>query len=129
MPRKRTALPAATPKRAATTTSIDTARFCDLRLADLANVGPATLRDFRALGIATVAQLARHDAFRLYDRLCRRTGVRHDPCCIDVFMAAIDQARGGPPTPWWKFTETRKQILAGRGVARRYRGALAKLAR
>jgi hypothetical protein len=80
------------------------------------------------LGISTVAQLARHDAFRLYDRLCRRTGIRHDPCCIDVFMSAIDQARGGPPTPWWKFTETRKQILAGRGVARRYRGALATLA-
>jgi nucleotidyltransferase/DNA polymerase involved in DNA repair len=100
-----------------------------IRLADLANVGPATLRDFHVLGICTVAQLARHDAFRLYDRLCRRTGIRHDPSCIDVFMSAIDQARGGPPTPWWKFTETRKQILAGRGVARRYRGALAKLAR
>jgi hypothetical protein len=112
MPRKRTARPAATPKRAATPVPVARARVRDLRLADLANVGPATLRDFHVLGIATVAQLARHDAFRLYDRLCRRTGVRHDPCCIDVFMAAIDQARGGPPTPWWKFTPIRKRLLA-----------------
>lgn len=127
MPRKRSARPAASPTRAATPKPVGSAR--PLRLADLANVGPATLRDFGTLGISTVAQLARHDAFRLYDRLCTRTGTRHDPCCIDVFMAAIDQARGGPPRRWWKFTEIRKQVLAGRAVAKRYRGALAKLAR
>ena len=110
-------------KRAAT--SVDR----PLGLPDLANVGPATLRDFRTLGIGTVAQLARQDAFRLYERLCKRTGTSHDPCCIDVFMSAIDQARGGPPTPWWKFTETRKQVLAGRAVAMRDRGSSARLAR
>ena len=98
-------------------------------LADLANVGPATLGDFRTLGIRTLAQLAKQDAYRLYDRLCRATGTRHDPCCIDVFMAAIDQARGGPPRPWWKFTETRKQVLAGRAVASRDRIASAKRSR
>ncbi len=47
-------------------------------LADLANVGPATLGDFRTLGIRTLAQLAKQDAYRLYDRLCRATGARHD---------------------------------------------------
>jgi hypothetical protein len=83
-------------------------------LSDLANVGPATLADFRTLGIGTVAQLARQDAFRLYDRLCRRTAVRHDPCCIDVFLSAIDQAKGNPPQPWWAFTAFRKQALAAR---------------
>jgi hypothetical protein len=85
-------------------------------LADLANVGPATLADFRTLGIRSVAQLARQDAFRLYERLCLRTAARHDPCCIDVFMAAISQAAGGPPTPWWKFTATRKRMLAAAAV-------------
>ena len=81
-------------------------------LADLANVGPATLRDFHTLGIRTVAQLARQDAFKLYDRLCRRTGKRHDPCVIDVFMATIAQSRGAAPKPWWKFTAQRKRMLA-----------------
>lgn len=98
-------------------------------LADLANVGPATLGDFEVLGIRSLRQLAKQDAFRLYDRLCRKTGVRHDPCCIDVFLSAIDQAKGGAPKPWWKFTDHRKQVLLGRGVAARYRGALRKLAK
>lgn len=78
-------------------------------------VGPATLGDFRALGIRTLPQLAKQDAFKLYERLCRRTGERHDPCCIDVFLSAIDQARGGAPRPWWEFTDFRKQVLLGRG--------------
>ncbi len=81
-------------------------------LSDLANVGPATLADFRVLGIVSVAQLRRRDPFKLYEALCRRTGQRHDVCCIDVFMAAIDQARTGRPTPWWKFTRKRKAMLA-----------------
>jgi hypothetical protein len=83
-------------------------------LADLANVGPATLGDFRVLGVRTLPQLARQDAFRLYERLCRKTGTRHDPCCIDVFLSAIDQARGGAPKPWWKFTAERKRVMRGR---------------
>ena len=98
-------------------------------LSDLANVGPATLADFHVLDIRTVAQLAKQDAFKLFERLCDRTGKRHDPCCIDVFLSAIDQARGGAPCPWWHFTEQRKQMLVGRSVAKRYRGALAKLAK
>ena len=98
-------------------------------ISDLANVGPATLGDFRTLGIRTLPQLAKQDAFKLYERLCRRTGERHDPCCIDVFLSAIDQARGGAPRPWWEFTDFRKQVLLGRGVALRYRGALRKLAK
>ena len=88
-------------------------------LGDLANVGPATLRDFHTLGIRTIAQLARQDAFKLYDRLCRRTGKRHDPCVIDVFMATIAQSRGAAPQPWWKFTARRKSTLASAQTATR----------
>ena len=83
-----------------------------LQLSDLANVGPATLGDLHQLGIRTVRQLARRDALALYRSLCRRTGKRHDPCVIDVFMAIIHQARGGKPMPWWKFTKERKRVVA-----------------
>ena len=82
-----------------------------LQLSDLANVGPATLGDLHQLGIRTVRQLARRDALALYRSLCRRTGKRHDPCVIDVFMAIVHQARGGKPMPWWKFTAERKRVM------------------
>ncbi|MSR29240.1 MAG: mitomycin resistance protein [Phycisphaerales bacterium] len=82
------------------------------RLADLANVGPATLRDFEVLGIAEVSDLKRREAIELWRELCRRTNQRHDPCCIDVFMSVIAQANGADGCPWWKFTPERKRKMA-----------------
>ncbi len=81
-------------------------------LATLANVGKATLGDFKLLGIESRAQLARHDAYELYESLCALTKQRHDPCVIDVFLATIDECRGGTPTSWWHFTPSRKAELA-----------------
>lgn len=86
-------------------------------LADLANVGPATLGDFKVLGIKTVAELSEQEPFALYERLCTLTKCRHDPCVIDVFMATIDEARGGTPKVWWAFTPERKRLVAARGSA------------
>lgn len=82
------------------------------RIADLISVGPATLRDFDQLGIRTVAQLARANPKRLYDRMCRITGTRIDPCLLDVFSAAVAQARN-PRLPaaqcqWWYYSRLRK---------------------
>jgi hypothetical protein len=62
-------------------------------LADLVSVGPATLGDFSLIGIHGVADLVHADAHDLYDRICVATQARHDPCCEDVFAAAIAQAR------------------------------------
>jgi hypothetical protein len=78
------------------------------------NVGPATLKDLSLLGIGSVRELADHDAFGLYDRLCSITRQRHDPCVIDVFMSAVDQARGGSARPWWHYSARRKRELASR---------------
>ena len=81
-------------------------------LAELISVGPAMLRDFERLGIRSVGQLARANPRRLYDRLCRVTGQRHDICCLDVFTAAVEQARN-PRLPaeqcqWWYWSRRRK---------------------
>jgi hypothetical protein len=81
------------------------------------NVGPATLKDLSLLGIGSVRDLADHDAFDLYDRLCSITRQRHDPCVIDVFMSAVDQARGGSAKPWWRYSLQRKRIVASRRSA------------
>src|ERR1700691_2816168 len=78
---------------------------CPRRLDSLVSVGPAMLRDSHFLGIHTVAQLARQNPRRLYERLCQITGQSQDVCCLDVFCAAIAQAHN-PRLPavqrhWW----------------------------
>ena len=86
-----------------------------ITLADMANVGPATLGDLKLLGIHRVAQLAKlqpSDAFVLWRKLGRLTGGLHDPCVIDVFMSIISQAHGNTPCPWWHFTKQRKAMMA-----------------
>ena len=82
------------------------------RLEDLVSIGPAMLRDFELLGIRSVAQLARQKPESLYEKLCRVTGKSQDICCLDVFSAAVAQARN-PRLPaaqrqWWYWSRKRK---------------------
>ena len=82
-------------------------------LSDLISIGPAMLRDFELLGIGSVAQLARQDPRRMYEKLSRKTGQRQDPCVLDTFCAAVAQARN-PRLPaeqcqWWYWSRKRKQ--------------------
>ena len=82
------------------------------RLADLRNVGKATLADFRLLGVESLEQLRACEPDALYVELQARTGQRQDPCVWDVFAAAIRQARTGEARDWWSFTPARKQSQA-----------------
>jgi hypothetical protein len=82
------------------------------RLRDLVSVGPAMLRDFEMLGLRTVSQLARRNPEKLYEKLCEVTGQAQDICCLDVFRAAVEQARN-PSLPaeqcqWWHWSRKRK---------------------
>ena len=81
------------------------------RLEALPNIGKAIAADLRTIGIHQPQQLIDKDAFALYDLLCAQTGVRHDPCVLDVFMAVIHFMEGGEPLPWWSFTAERKQKI------------------
>jgi DNA transformation protein len=83
-------------------------------LEDLPNVGKAIAADFHVLGIRTPRQLRRKDPYALYERLNRLTGVRHDPCLLDTFIAAVRFVDGGPARPWWAYTAERKRELAAR---------------
>ena len=83
-------------------------------LEDLPNVGKAIAADLRALGIRQPAQLKRKNPYALYDRLNRVTGLRHDPCLLDTFIAVVRFVDGGPPRPWWAYTAERKRTLAAR---------------
>ena len=87
-------------------------RLAPRKLEDLISVGPAMLRDFERLGIRTVTQLARANPQKLYAKLNRVSGQRQDICCLDVFTAAVAQARN-PRLPaekcqWWYWSRRRK---------------------
>lgn len=82
------------------------------QLKQLISVGPAMLRDFELLGIRSVAHLARQNPEKLYEKLCGATGRPVDICCLDVFSAAVAQARN-PRLPaeqcqWWYWSRKRK---------------------
>jgi len=82
------------------------------KLTDLVSVGPATAADFEDLGITEVGQLVDRDAGELFEQLQILKGKRLDPCCLDVFRAAIEQARD-PKLPekkkyWHYWSKVRK---------------------
>ena len=82
------------------------------KLQDLVSIGPAMLRDFELLGVASVAQLFRRNPEKLYEKLCRIKKQPVDICCLDVFRAAVAQARN-PGLPleqcqWWYWSRRRK---------------------
>jgi hypothetical protein len=82
------------------------------QLQDLVSVGPAIARDFEMLGIRSVPELAKQDPMKMYDKMCRLTGQRQDPCVLDTFVAAVAQAKN-PRLPaaqcqWWYWSRVRK---------------------
>jgi Pathogenicity locus len=85
------------------------------RLKDLRGIGTKMLGDFDKLGIRSVNELKSRDAQKLYDRICKLTGTRQDPCVLDTYRCAIEQARH-PDLPieqrnWWYWSRVRKQSI------------------
>jgi hypothetical protein len=85
------------------------------QLRDLISVGPAMVRDFEILGVRSVGELARRSPERLYEKLCRVAPQHQDICCLDVFRAAVAQARD-PRLPvekcqWWYWSRERKNEI------------------
>ncbi len=82
------------------------------QLEDLPNVGPAIAAKLRRLGIDVPADLIGRDPYALFEELAVRTGERHDPRLLDVFISAIRFMGGEPARPWWAYTAERKLELA-----------------
>lgn len=81
------------------------------QLTDLPNIGKASAADLRLLGIETPVQLLGRNPYEMYQTLCDKTGQRHDPCMLDVFISITRFMAGDDPQPWWFYTEERKQAL------------------
>ncbi len=82
-----------------------------LELEAIPNIGPVIADDLRQLGIHAPADLKGQDPYVLYQQLCAQSGVIHDPCLLDTFIAATRFMAGEPPLPWWRYTKERKRTL------------------
>jgi hypothetical protein len=94
-------------------------------LGELISIGPAMLRDFEILGIRSVAQLAKQDPEKMYAKLGRVAREHQDICVLDVFRAAVAQARN-PRLPaeqcqWWYWSKKRKDGAEVQSVQRKRR--------
>jgi hypothetical protein len=72
-------------------------------------VGPSIAADLRSLGIERIADVAKADPQALYERLCRRTGVKHDRCVLYTFRCAVYYASRPVHDPgklkWWNWKD------------------------
>ena len=82
------------------------------KLTDLPNVGPSIAGDLQLLKIQVPHDLIGRDPIEVFVSLCKKTGVRHDPCVLDTFISIIDFMDGGKPKPWWDFTKKRRLVWA-----------------
>jgi len=79
------------------------------KFTDIPNVGKAMEHDFIFLGLKSPAELKKQDAFKLYQKMCKKSGTRQDPCVLDTYIAVIDFMNGAPAKPWFYYTKDRKE--------------------
>lgn len=81
------------------------------KLTDLPNIGPAGAKDYQLLGYQHPQQLVGVSALHLYQQLCMKTGVQHDPCVLDVLLSVERFLAGEAPQVWWAYTTERQYLL------------------
>ena len=79
------------------------------KLTDLPNIGKAGASDLQLLGIKQPHELIGLNPYKMYEELCLRTGQKHDPCVIDVFISIIRFMEGEKAQHWWAYTSERKK--------------------
>lgn len=82
------------------------------RMVDIPNIGKAMEKDLSLLGIVQPEDLVGKDPYLMYEDLCQKTGVKQDPCVIDVFISAVKFMEGEPAKKWWEYTAERKSHLS-----------------
>lgn len=74
-------------------------------------IGPSLARDLRRLGFNRVRDLAAADPEAMYQRLCRLTRSRQDPCVLYAFRCAVYYASRKRHRPellaWWNWKDRR----------------------
>ncbi len=89
--------------------SVTLPRNVEAELRRIPGIGRAMATDLYALGICRVADLADTEPQDLYDRLCRTSGMRQDPCVLYTFRCAVYFARNTEHDPellkWWNWKD------------------------
>lgn len=80
-------------------------------LKSIPNVGPATIRYLKAVGVNTPFELVGQDPYSMFQELCHVSSKQFDPCLLDVFISAVRFMEGAPAKDWWQYTLERKEYL------------------
>lgn len=80
-------------------------------LTDLPNIAKAGEEDLHVLGVNKPEDLIRRCPYEMHKELCLITGIKHDPCVIDVFISITRFMSGDDPQVWWAYTAERKAYL------------------
>jgi hypothetical protein len=87
-------------------------------LEQIPGVGPSIAQDLIGMGITHIAQLKGRSPQALYDKLCRQTGERQDPCVLYVFRCAVYFASNARHEPallkWWNWKA--RNVVPGGGA-------------
>ena len=85
-------------------------------LQKIPGVGPKMAADLQLLGINRIEDLRDKDPMELYERLCRMTGHKQDPCVLYVFRCAVYYATEKNPEPdklkWWNWKTEAEPVLS-----------------
>ena len=91
-------------------------------LQEIPNVGSSLAESLERAGIKRPSQLKGKDPYVLYAKLCKRTGVRHDPCVLDTFISAVRYMEGVPLNPGGTLrasgVKTSRVTMSGRSFCR-----------
>ncbi|MBY0538134.1 helix-hairpin-helix domain-containing protein [Patescibacteria group bacterium] len=79
------------------------------KFTDIPNVGKAVAQKLIMLNLKSPSDLKTKDAYALYTKLNKLTGMRNNPCLLDTFIAAIDFMNGAPSRYWFYYTKDRKK--------------------
>ena len=78
-------------------------------LQTIPGVGESIAGDLRKIGIEKVSDLKGKDPEVLYEKLCRKQGVKVDRCVLYVFRLAVYFAQNKKHTPeklkWWNWKD------------------------
>jgi hypothetical protein len=78
-------------------------------LESLPGIGPSLAADLRSLGYGKPSDLKGEDPQSMYDRLCKKVGLRVDPCVLYTFRCAVYAASTKDPKPellkWWNWKD------------------------